>query len=474
MSILQTIFNFFHINSGLDVEIVKTTFILSLIITLIVYHKRRNIPVGMIAPGVILLLLGYPSKFVLVLAISGLVYLTQKFLHKYILTRTILVQREKTLLCVLLSIIYSLIAFFIFKSTFNLLETGAVGIVLPAMIAISLTRANKFESIKSLIIASSTTIFSFIVIKLAAVTFSPDYYKNYLDILYPRINILDNISVLVMYVLFSVATIYNFILFRVAKLKSVGLLLGAYLGLLFFQPVQLLFVAIVTTMAYLIVAVINKHVMIYGYRILVLSSVVVSVVYSVIERVAFSLSQGTFHAFIGLYIAGILICSLIVSESIQYGYKKIATVSVLMAIILATTLQGMQFIGKYFRVDFKVASIVNKTYIAYGQKNRNESKKTLEKPTQYIEVAIYGDSQTTLARKAILQYEKKSGKAFVNYQRVFIETNLVKSHKKKHLNPGDMIKYSDKEIADLATESKKIDKISIAKWDSYKVSYKKS
>lgn len=476
MHTLQTIINFFHVNSGLDVEIIKIVFVLSLIISLFVYHKFHNIPVGIVAPGMILLLLGYPNKLFLVLAISALVYVSAIFLQKYIFSHTILASREKVLLFVLLSTIYSLLAFLLFNSTLDLLTTGTIGIVLPAMISDSLTKDNKWQSMKSLGIATFFTIVSFVFIKLLGTILFSASYKQYLDYLYPTKHILDNVSIFAMYILFGIATVYNFIIYRYAKLKSVGLLLGAYLGLLFFQPEQLLFIAVITIISYLIIASIHKHVMIYGYRMFTLSAIIVAFIYSIVERLAFYYFPGTFYSFVGLNIAGILIGSLLVSEAVEVGYKKATLVTFLMAIIMAGSLSAMQLISPYFKSDFKVSVLIQRTYAREGtlkktETKKTEAKKTIQKPSKYTEVAKTGDSQTILARNAVRRFEKINKIQLQDYQRLYLETNLVKNHFRNNLYVGDSITYLRKEISSLITKSKKLNSISIAKWKSYNINY---
>lgn len=476
METIQYAIHFFQIDSGLDVEVFKLIFFFSLAISLFVYHQRNNIPVGIIAPGIILLLLGYPIKLLLVIVISALVYISAKILQKYIITHTILAAREKILLLVFLSTIYSFIAYLFFHIYIGLVTLGAVGIVLPAMIANVMSKQNKYEAMKSLGFATIYTIAAFIIVKILAAEMLSSEYKYYLDILYLERYVPDEMLTGIMYLLFSIAVIYNFFLYRIAKLEAVGLLLGSYLGLLLFQPTQIIFLLTVTTISYLITSFIYKHALVYGYRIFVLTASIVAVIYSIVERVAFTLSGQTFHPFFGFYmagnIAGMLVCSFLVSEAIQYGYKKIASASILMTIILATSLYVAQTISPYMGIQFTVASLLdgNKTLKKPIAKKMKKTHKDNDMIT-YKETAHAGDSQTLLARRAIAKYEEDSKKTLKIYQKIFMETNLVKNNLREHLLAGDTITYSEKELATLVAQSKTLNDSAIKAWNKYQINY---
>ncbi len=474
---INAIFYFFQINSGLDYEIVKSGFLISLVISLIVYHKYHNAPVGIIAPGVIMLSVGYPEKIAGILVISLLVYLSAMILHKYVFSHIILAQREKMLILVLLSVIFSFIVWLISRH-FNYIIEGGLGIVVPAMLASSLTKNYKKEQVKSLFIATFYSIIAYAALKWSANKFLPVDYKYYVDTLYLQRYIPNYELDIVMFLLFAVAVIYNLILYRIAKLTSVGMLLGAYLGLFIFQPAQLVFVIIVTVLSYLITSIIYKHTMIYGFRVFVVSASIVTFIYSVAERLFFYLTGQTFQPFFGIYvaggIAGTLICTLLVSEALQQGYKKTLGVTALMTVILSATLLLAQTISPKIGINQTIAGILEKSEArAYYKKPSQREKPQPVMPESFKEQAVAGDSLSTLARRATVSFDKVSKLKLKNYQKLYIETKLAARGKGKILYVGDTISFSYADMSKLAEESKHLDPGVVRLLKRYKVNYEK-
>lgn len=358
---MGNILHFFQISSGLDVELFRLTFVASLVISLIVTQQKKNVPIGIIAPGTIILLAGYPFKLLMVFLISLLVYGTAWIIQKYLLPHHIFAAREKLLMFVLLSVAYSFIFSAVSVLSIEVLTAGSIGIVLPAMIAENLTKARRIARISSFLIATLATGIFFVVIKfLANLVLSPAY-KAELNLLYPPTPELATQSIMVMYLLFAVATLFNIVLYRKMRFKSSGLLLGAYLGLLLFQPTQIVFIMFVILLSFLVIKNLFPHTMLYGYRIFVVAILIVSSFYSMAELLSFQLTHGTFHPFLGMHIAGIVVCGLLVSELLQHGYKKVVLGSASMSVIIASLLILVQSISHLMHGNFLISSLLNRT-----------------------------------------------------------------------------------------------------------------
>lgn len=332
-------FDFLAINNGIDIEIARLIYLISMVVSLFIYQKRENLPGGIIVPGTLVLLIPYPLKLLIVISSVFIIIVTFRFLEKTVLKGVILTLKQKTLLRVIISTLVSSTATIILSSTYPSYDIAILGIVTPALLATQMEKKNRKDVFVSIVIATTITLLLYVSLKLLVLNLSSDSYISFANNIYSNSFPSDLTSVTILNFLFLIVSIINFLLHYKYKIRSVGMMISTYVGIFLLQPLHLLFILAVVILSSFFIRLIYKHTLIFGYRIFVLSSLIAALIYSVLELAIVIFSDHSFIPFSGLNLAGIILAGILTSELFQYGFKKpltgLAISSGVVAIIIA-------------------------------------------------------------------------------------------------------------------------------------------
>jgi hyaluronan synthase len=95
------------------------------------------------------------------------------------------------------------------------------------------------------------------------------------------------------------------------------------------------------------------------------------------------------------------------------------------------------------------------------------SEKKEEPKPNYIYTAAEGESLTSIARKAVLNHEQKTGQTLQNSQRVFVETQLVQAKGAGELALNDKVEFSYEEVDAQFVKAKQLTQGELAEWGVY-------
>ncbi|MBI4127876.1 MAG: hypothetical protein HY459_02265 [Parcubacteria group bacterium] len=326
----MNILDFFQIQNGIDLEVMRTTFLFSLVISYFVYYKRGFIPGGLIVPGILVLLLATPLKLLLVIGISLAVAITYGVLVRTLAREHIILPDERLLILVLLALSFASLASWFTRIEWETAGLGHLTMVAPALIAERLSERNRWESTKAFLVAVGLTAAFLFLVRIVILPYLPSAYVSFMNGLYSSYHEVEIMPIGWLYFFFGLATFISYILLRVFKIRAVGILASAYLGMIASEPLQLLFVATVVGLAGMMMALFARMLMLAGYRRLVLTALVTGMVYPLVEMLFLVVTPRNFVPFFGLPIAGIMISAIVVNELIRPHRRKVLLGSTVM------------------------------------------------------------------------------------------------------------------------------------------------
>lgn len=338
-------FNLFKIDSVLTMEVAKISYLFSLVISLLIYHKRQNVPGAIIVPGSLLLLFGNPLELAIsifsIFFISVIYFLLEKIFFK----NKIFTNKEKVLIMTTLSLFSTITIYAILDILFTSITFGIIGVVASAMIAERIDRKYDVEVLKSFVLAMFLTLISFLFFNFLAHNFLPESYVNFLNRAFD-IKGDNRISSIAMYILFFIAIVVHFIFSKYYNFKFAGFIVGVYLGILFFNTIYLLITIISILAGYLIVNYMANYTFMYGFRSFVIAMLVCASVFSFIQHLIAYVFDYQFSVFFGMNIAIFALCGVLTQSMFQDGIKESLKGTLIMNAFIVPIVFLMLFISR--------------------------------------------------------------------------------------------------------------------------------
>ncbi|MCK4635872.1 MAG: hypothetical protein KAT32_03335 [Candidatus Moranbacteria bacterium] len=343
-------FELFKITDVLTMEIAKIAYLFSLVISLLVYHKRNNIPGAIIVPGSLLLLFGNPLELLIVLFSIFFVSIFYFVIQKVFLKTKILTTKEKVLIMTALSLVSTITIYAIFDILFSSVVFGIIGVVASAMIAERIDRKYDVEVLKSFALAMILTLLSFLLFNFLAHNFLSESYIDFLNNAFD-INGMNKISSIAMYILFLVAIVVNFVLSKYYDFKFAGFIVGIYLGILFFHPIYFFITTISILTGYFIVRYLAKYTFLYGFRSFVIAMLICASTFSFLQHLIAYFFDYQFSVFFGMNIAIFALCGVLTQSMFQDGVKQALKGALVMNIFVIPIIFVMLFLSRLYGWD---------------------------------------------------------------------------------------------------------------------------
>lgn len=338
------IFELFKINSIVSMEVIKIAYLASLIISLLVYHRRNNVPGAIIVPGSILLIAGYPLDLIIMFAAIFFTFFAYSCLQRFVFRNKIFLPKEKMLIMTLLSLVFTMAIYIVLNTFFQSITLGIIGIVTSAMIAERIESGKKsLEVLKSFLIAMTLTLLLYLMLNFLAHTYLPSQYVDFLNHSYD-IGGLDRNSSIILYIIFLLTILINFIMTKYYNFQFTGLIIGAYLGILVFHPIYLLLSIISIMTGYVLINFLVKHMFLYGFRSFVMSILLCASVFSLLQHILAYYFGYHFNVFYGMNIAIFVLCGIISHDMLQKGFKAVTKASLIMGALIFLVILAIQLI----------------------------------------------------------------------------------------------------------------------------------
>ena len=344
------VFDLFKITDVLTMEIAKISYLFSLVISLLVYHKRSNVPGAIIVPGSLLLLAGNPIE--LLIAVFSVLFVSVAYfvIEKVFLRNKIFTTKEKVLIMTALSLFSTITIYAVLDLLFSSVVFGIIGVVASAMIAERINRKYDVEVLKSFVIAMALTLVSFLAFNFLAHNYLSDTYIEFLNRAF-EINGINRASSIAMYILFFIAVAVHFVLSKFYNFKFAGFIVGIYLGILFFHPVYLLITIISIVIGYFAVRYLSNHTFLYGFRSFVIAMLVCASIFSFVQHLIAYFFDYQFSVFFGMNIAIFALCGIITQSMFQDGVKQTLKGTLIMNAFIVPVIFVMFFVGRLYGWD---------------------------------------------------------------------------------------------------------------------------
>jgi hypothetical protein len=331
-------------------EVTKVSFLFSLVVSLLIYHKRENLPGALIVPGSVLLLMAAPVELgVVFLSVSFAFVIYRYLIQGYIFKDKVFTRRETILVTVFLSLVFTVLIYAVLDLFFKSLFFGVVGIVTAGMLAEKLDRSwGRFDALeigKSFLVAMILTLGFHLILLFLARNYLPVDYREFLNRSF-QIDGLSRFSAVAMYVLFFVTILINYVLTKYYNFQFTGLIVGAYWGLIIFHPVYFLLTVISIGGGYWVVKFLSSYAFMYGFRVFVFTILLCASIFSFLQHFIASYFDHQFEVFFGMNIAIFALCGVTTQGLFQDGFKPTIKSQVILVAFLVPIILILKLIAQ--------------------------------------------------------------------------------------------------------------------------------
>ena len=303
-----------------DVAVVRVAIVVGVIITTLFYERFQLTTGGAIVPGYLALFIPAPTFILMTLLTS---YVTYYVVNSLIARRYILYGRRKYEMEILVSLILVTVWFGVAHLVvpFNpmLVALYGIGFVIPAVIAHDVFRQGARKTYLAVLI-NIGLIGLFVYVFSSLNRISPWYSGSDArgfdvgPLAYPADLLLPAIFV---------SVLAGMVIFRRLGLRTGGFVIGAYVGLMLLRPLDLLFVIVVSCLAYLFVTrILMHHMLIFGRRKLGMMILVAAIFAWVGEIVITVTTGGTVVPWEGFNVITLMVPALIANDAQRQGMYR--------------------------------------------------------------------------------------------------------------------------------------------------------
>jgi poly-gamma-glutamate biosynthesis protein PgsC/CapC len=310
-------------------QLARLTIVLGIVISTIIYKQTGRTLGGVIVCGYMALFIGQPMHILVTLAMA---YFTYQIVHNILKKRYMLNGRKlfevEILVGLVLQVSWLLFIKFVTRIDLELNALYGIGFVLPGVIAHDMGRQGTSNTLGSIFLG--VAVVALITVPLSAIeqvlpfrleNITPTLYRSQpYQYTYP-------IRLLPFGIIASV--VIDLLIYSRLRYRAGGFVTAAYLALVAFRPLDLLFVLFCSALTFLFVKLITSRLVLAFGRtklgIMILSGVVISWAF---EILATNLSSGRYVPWSGFVIIMPTIVSLIANDYDRQGpYRTLSAVS---------------------------------------------------------------------------------------------------------------------------------------------------